>query len=61
MINQIIKFYGVNMSEAKEQDINNFTSFNHFLPENLNLPFALLLMMKMRLLAQLMALSVKLD
>ncbi len=35
MINQIIKFYGVNMSEAKEQDINNFTSFNHFFTREL--------------------------
>ena len=35
IINQIIKFYGVNMSEAKEQDINNFTSFNHFFTREL--------------------------
>jgi phosphatidylserine decarboxylase len=35
MINQIIKFYGVNMSEAKEQDINHFASFNHFFTREL--------------------------
>ena len=35
MISQIIKFYGVNMSEAKEQDINNFASFNHFFTREL--------------------------
>ncbi len=35
MINQIIKFYGVKMSEAKEQDINNFASFNHFFTREL--------------------------
>ncbi len=35
MIKQIIKFYGVNMSEAKEQDINNFASFNHFFTREL--------------------------
>jgi phosphatidylserine decarboxylase len=35
MITQIIKFYGVNMSEAKEQDINNFASFNHFFTREL--------------------------
>lgn len=35
MINQIIKIYGVNMSEAKEQDINNFASFNHFFTREL--------------------------
>lgn len=36
MINQIIKFYGVNMSEAKEQNINNFASFNQFFTRELN-------------------------
>ena len=35
MISQIIKIYGVNMAEAKEQDINNFTSFNHFFTREL--------------------------
>ncbi len=35
MINQIIKFYGVNMSEAKEQDIENFASFNQFFTREL--------------------------
>ena len=35
MINQIIKIYGVNMSEAKEQNINNFASFNHFFTREL--------------------------
>ncbi|MCF6250028.1 MAG: archaetidylserine decarboxylase [Methylococcaceae bacterium] len=35
MITQIIKFYGVNMSEAKEQNINNFASFNHFFTREL--------------------------
>jgi len=35
MISQIIKIYGVNMSEAKEQDINNFESFNHFFTREL--------------------------
>ncbi len=35
IIRQIIKFYGVNMSEAKEQDINNFASFNHFFTREL--------------------------
>jgi len=35
MINQIIKFYGVNMTEAKEQNINNFLSFNHFFTREL--------------------------
>lgn len=35
MISQIIKVYGVNMSEAKEQDINNFASFNHFFTREL--------------------------
>ena len=35
MISQIIKFYDVDMSEAKEQDINNFASFNHFFTREL--------------------------
>ncbi len=35
MISQIIKFYGINMSEAKEQNINNFASFNHFFTREL--------------------------
>lgn len=35
MISQIIKIYGVDMSEAKEQDINNFTSFNKFFTREL--------------------------
>ncbi len=35
MISQIIRIYGVNMSEAKEQDINNFASFNHFFTREL--------------------------
>jgi len=35
MISQIIKIYGVNMAEAKEQDINNFASFNHFFTREL--------------------------
>lgn len=35
MISQIIKVYGVNMSESKEQDINNFASFNHFFTREL--------------------------
>jgi len=35
MISQIIKIYGVNMSEAKEQDIQNFESFNHFFTREL--------------------------
>jgi phosphatidylserine decarboxylase len=30
MISQIIKFYGVNMAEAQEPDINAYRSFNHF-------------------------------
>ncbi|KAF3981985.1 MAG: phosphatidylserine decarboxylase [Methylococcales symbiont of Hymedesmia sp. n. MRB-2018] len=34
-ITQIIKIYGVNMSEVKEQDINNFASFNHFFTRKL--------------------------
>lgn len=37
MIKQIIKFYGVNMSEAKEQNIDNFSSFNHFFTRELKL------------------------
>ncbi len=35
MISQIIKIYGVDMSEAKEQDINNFASFNKFFTREL--------------------------
>ncbi len=35
MITQIIKFYQVNMSEAKEQNINNFSSFNDFFTREL--------------------------
>jgi phosphatidylserine decarboxylase len=35
MINQIIKFYGVNMSESKEQNIDNFSSFNNFFTREL--------------------------
>lgn len=35
MINQVIKLYGVNMSEAKQQDINQFRSFNHFFTREL--------------------------
>jgi len=35
MINQVIKLYGVNMSEAKQQDINQFASFNHFFTREL--------------------------
>jgi len=35
MISQIIKAYGVNISEAKEQNINNFASFNHFFTREL--------------------------
>lgn len=35
MISQIVKIYGVNLSEAKEQDINNFASFNHFFTREL--------------------------
>ncbi len=34
-IKQIIAHYGVNMSEALEQDINAFTSFNHFFTREL--------------------------
>ena len=36
MISQIIKFYGVNMSESKEQNIDNFSSFNQFFTRELN-------------------------
>jgi phosphatidylserine decarboxylase len=35
MIKQIIKFYGVNMSESKEQNIDNFSSFNQFFTREL--------------------------
>ncbi|WP_262965022.1 archaetidylserine decarboxylase [Methylobacter psychrophilus] len=35
-IKQIIRHYGVNMSEAVEQDINAFKSFNHFFTRELN-------------------------
>ncbi len=35
MINQVIKLYGVNMSEAKQQDIQQFASFNHFFTREL--------------------------
>lgn len=35
MIKQIIKFYGVNMSEAKQQDISQFASFNQFFTREL--------------------------
>lgn len=35
MISQIIKFYGVNMSESKEQNIDNFSSFNKFFTREL--------------------------
>lgn len=35
MINSIIKFYKVNMNEACEQDINAYTSFNHFFTREL--------------------------
>lgn len=35
MIRQIINIYGVNMSEAKEQNIENFASFNHFFTREL--------------------------
>lgn len=35
MIRQIIKAYGVNMAEAKEQNIDNFASFNHFFTREL--------------------------
>jgi phosphatidylserine decarboxylase len=35
MIQQIIKIYGVNMSESKEQDINQFASFNQFFTREL--------------------------
>lgn len=35
MITQVIKHYGVNMDEAKEQDLENFKSFNHFFTREL--------------------------
>ena len=35
MINQVIKLYGVDMSEAKQQDINQFSSFNQFFTREL--------------------------
>ncbi len=35
MINQVIKLYGVNMAEAKQQDIQQFASFNHFFTREL--------------------------
>lgn len=35
MINNIIKFYKVNMTEAREQDINAYPSFNHFFTREL--------------------------
>jgi phosphatidylserine decarboxylase len=34
-INTIIKHYGVNMAEAKEQDLDTFKSFNHFFTREL--------------------------
>jgi phosphatidylserine decarboxylase len=34
-IKQIIRHYGVNMNEAREQDINAFNSFNHFFTREL--------------------------
>ena len=34
-IKQVIKFYGVNMAEALEQDIDNFKSFNDFFTREL--------------------------
>lgn len=34
-IKQVIKFYGVNMAEALEQNINNFKSFNDFFTREL--------------------------
>ncbi|MDD5580600.1 MAG: archaetidylserine decarboxylase [Methylobacter sp.] len=34
-INQVIRHYGVNMDEAREQDINAFKSFNHFFTREL--------------------------
>jgi phosphatidylserine decarboxylase len=35
MISQIIQFYGVNMAEAQQQDINAYRSFNHFFTRSL--------------------------
>lgn len=35
MIQQTIKFYGVNMAEAKEQELDNFASFNQFFTREL--------------------------
>ena len=35
MITQIVKFYGVNMDESKEQNIDNFSSFNQFFTREL--------------------------
>lgn len=35
-IKQVIRHYGVNMSEAREQDINAFKSFNDFFTRELN-------------------------
>jgi phosphatidylserine decarboxylase len=35
MISQIIKFYGVNMAEAQQPDINAYPSFNHFFTRSL--------------------------
>lgn len=35
MINNISRFYGVNMDEAREQDIDNYPSFNHFFTREL--------------------------
>lgn len=35
MIRQVIKLYGVNMAEAKQQDINQFASFNQFFTREL--------------------------
>lgn len=34
-IKQIISFYGVNMDEAKDSDINSYPSFNHFFTREL--------------------------
>jgi phosphatidylserine decarboxylase len=34
-INTVIKHYGVNMSEAQEQNLENFKSFNHFFTREL--------------------------
>ncbi len=36
MINLVINIYGVNMSEAKQQDIEKFASFNQFFTRELN-------------------------